>query len=112
MSISNIVTSLTLFQAQSPAHRCKQLMTMHNVPVNVKLWSCRNVTAILWDFYPKLGCHDTQKVLKTSEITLFYAIKRNAKNNETVYVCIQAKHYKMRTVTNTIGLLNSMILPH
>ena len=25
--------------------------------------SCRDVTSILWDFYPKLGCHDTQNVL-------------------------------------------------
>ena len=25
--------------------------------------SCRDVASILWDFYPTLGCHDTQKVL-------------------------------------------------
>ena len=26
-------------------------------------WSCRDVASILWDFYPTLGCHDTQNVL-------------------------------------------------
>ena len=25
-------------------------------------WSCRDVASILWDFYPTLGCHDTQNV--------------------------------------------------
>ena len=26
-------------------------------------WSCRDVAAILWDFYQTLGCHDTQNML-------------------------------------------------
>ena len=26
-------------------------------------WSCWDAASILWDFYPTLGCHDTQNVL-------------------------------------------------
>ena len=26
-------------------------------------WSCQEVASMLWDFYPTLGCHDTQNVL-------------------------------------------------
>ena len=26
-------------------------------------WSFHEVASVLWDFYPTLGCHDTQNVL-------------------------------------------------
>ena len=28
-----------------------------------QLWSCWDIASILWDFYPTLGCHDSQYVL-------------------------------------------------
>ena len=58
-------------------------------------WSCRDIASILWDFYPTLGCHDTQGFRPGQTQTGLYNYRRwleawnfgfNKKRNCTIRV--------------------------
>ena len=44
-------------------HYCHHFVLIDTLRPSQQLWSCRDVASILWDFYPTLGCHDTQNAL-------------------------------------------------
>ena len=63
---------------------CLNLFLLMLERPNQQQWSCRDVASILWDFYPKLGCHDTQNVLQ----------KYNHPNKSIRLICLDGLTYK------------------